>query len=55
MQVVFEVIFQTIFGGIGALIKKLFGRPISQSGITETYIGAAVCVAALVIVIAMLR
>jgi hypothetical protein len=55
MQVVFEVIFQTIFGGIGALIKKLFGRPISPSGITETYIGAAVCVAALVIIIAMLR
>ena len=55
MQFVFELVFQTIFGGIGALIKKLFGRPISQSGITETYIGAAVCVAAVVIVIAVLR
>ena len=55
MQFVFELIFQTIFGGIGALIKKLFGRPMSQSGVSETWIGASVCVAALVIIIAVLR
>jgi hypothetical protein len=55
MHFISELIFQTIFGGIGALIKKLFGRPISQSGITETYIGAAVCLAALVLVLTLLR
>jgi len=55
MHFVLEFIFQTIFGGIGALIKKLFGRPISQSGVSETWIGASVCVAVLVIVIAMVR
>ena len=55
MQIVFEFIVQTIFAGLGALVKKLFGRPLSASGISETWIGASIIVAALVIVIAAVR
>jgi hypothetical protein len=55
MQILFEIIFQTILGGLGALIKKLFGRPISSSGISEMWIGLSVVIAVLVIVLAATR
>jgi hypothetical protein len=55
MQILFEIIFQTILGGLGALIKKLFGRPISSSGISEMWIGLSVVVAVLVVVLAATR
>jgi hypothetical protein len=36
MQYVFEIIGQAFLEGLGALIKKLFGRPVSESGVAET-------------------
>ena len=55
MQILFEFIVQTIFQGLGTLIKRLFGRPPSTSGISETWIGASVLLAAVVIVLAAAR
>jgi hypothetical protein len=55
MQILWEFIVQTIFQGLGTLIKRLFGRPRSTSGISETWIGASVVVAVVVIVLAAAR
>ena len=55
MQFLLEFIVQTIFEGLGALIKRLFGRPPSKSGISEMWIGALVIVVVIVIVIAAAR
>jgi hypothetical protein len=55
MQILFDFIVQTIFEGLGAMIKRLFGRPRSTSGISEIWIGASVVVAVVVIVIAAAR
>jgi hypothetical protein len=55
MQILFEFIVQTIFQGLGVLIKRLFGRPPSTSGISETWIGASVLLAVIVVVLAAAR
>jgi hypothetical protein len=55
MQFLFEFIMQVTFGGLGALVKKLFGKPQSKSGISEMWIGSLVVVAVIVIVIAAVR
>jgi hypothetical protein len=55
MQFLLEFIAQTTFGGLGALIKKLFGRPQSASGISEMWIGTSVVVALIAIVIMLVR
>jgi mannose-6-phosphate isomerase class I len=52
VQFLFEFIVQEIFGGLGALITRLFGRSPSESGISEMWIGASVVVAVIAIVIA---
>ena len=54
MQVL-EFILDTIIVGLGTLVKKLFGRPRSESGISEMWIGSLVLVAVVVIVIAAVR
>ena len=51
----FRVIMETILGGLGALIKKLFGRPLSTSGISEMWIGTLVAVTVIVIIITVAR
>jgi hypothetical protein len=55
LQFLFEFVAETILAGLGALIKKLFGRPLSESGISEMWIGTLVVVAAIVIVIMAAR
>ncbi len=55
MQFLFEFIVQAVFGGLGALIKKLFGRPRSESGISEMWIGASIVVAVLIVAIVVAR
>ena len=55
MQYVFEVIADVILAGTGALIKKLFGMPLSESGISETWIGVGVLAAIIVIVVTATR
>jgi hypothetical protein len=50
MQYFFEILGQTILEGAGAVIKKLFGRPASRSGITETWIGLLILVAVIAII-----
>jgi hypothetical protein len=49
MQYVFELIADVILAGTGALIKKLFGLPLSESGISETWVGVGVLAAIIVI------
>ena len=49
MQYVIELIADVILAGTGALIKKLFGLPLSESGISETWIGVGVLAAIIVI------
>jgi hypothetical protein len=55
MQFLFEVVAQAFLGGIGALIKKLLGRPLSESGISEMWIGTLVVVTVIAIVITAAR
>jgi hypothetical protein len=55
MQYVFELIADVILAGTGALIKKLFGMPLSESGISETWIGVGVLAAIIVIVVTATR
>jgi hypothetical protein len=55
MQFLLEAIAQTFLGGLGALIKKLFGRPRSASGISEMWIGTLVAGIVIVIVIMAVR
>jgi hypothetical protein len=55
MQFLLEIIGETILGGLGALIKKLFGRPRSASGISEMWIGTVAVVALIAIVIMAAR
>jgi hypothetical protein len=55
MQFLFEFVAGTMLVGLGALIKKLFGRPQSESGISEMWIGALVVVAVIAIVIMIAR
>ena len=55
MQFLFEFIMETVLGGLGALIKKLFGRPLSTSGISEMWIGTLAAVTVVVIIIAVAR
>jgi hypothetical protein len=55
MQFLLETIGETILGGLGALIKKLLGRPRSESGISEMWIGTIVVVALIAIIIMAAR
>ncbi len=55
MQFLFEIVADAFLGGIGALIKKLFGRPRSKSGVSEMWIGASVVVALIIVVIMAVR
>jgi hypothetical protein len=55
MQYVFELIADVILAGTGALIKKLFGLPLSESGISETWIGILVVAAVIAIIVVMMR
>jgi len=52
---VFELIADVILAGTGALIKKFFGVPLSESGISETWIGVGVLAAIIVIVVTATR
>ena len=55
MQLFLEIIVQTVFHGLGTVVKKLFGRRPSASGISEIWIGASILAATLVVVIAVVR
>ena len=55
MQFLFEFVADVLLGGIGALVKKLFGRPRSESGVGEMWIGAFVAVAVIVVVFMAVR
>jgi hypothetical protein len=55
MESVFEFIRDVILMGVGALIKKLFGMPLSESGISETWIGVGVLASVVAIVVAATR
>jgi hypothetical protein len=55
MQILFELVAQAFLGGLGALIKKLLGRPLSDSGISEMWIGTLVAVAVIAIVVTAAR
>jgi hypothetical protein len=41
----FDFITQTVLLTLGALIKKMFGKPLSSSGTSEMWIGLIVIVA----------
>jgi hypothetical protein len=53
MQFLFTVITDVILEGLGALVKKLVGKPRSESGVSEMWIGVSVVVVAAVIAFAM--
>ncbi len=53
MLFLIEIIAQAFLGGIGALIKKLFGRPLSESGISEMWIGTLVVVTVVIAFVIM--
>ena len=55
MQYVFELIADVILAGSGALTKKLFGMPLSNSGISEMWIGVGILAAIVAIVAAAAR
>jgi hypothetical protein len=55
MQHLFELIGEVILTGLGASIKKLFGRPLSESGISETWIGVLVVAAVIAILTLLIR
>jgi hypothetical protein len=55
MQYVFEIIGQAFLQGLGALIKKLLGRPVSEPGIAETWIGLLVVAAVIAITVVVVR
>jgi hypothetical protein len=55
MQLIFEIIVQTVVQGLGTMVKKLFGGRPSASGISEIWIGASILTATLVVVIAAVR
>jgi hypothetical protein len=51
MQFLFELIGEVFLAGLGTLIKRLFGRPVSESGISETWIGLLVVAAVIAIIV----
>jgi len=51
MQYLFELVGELFLTGLGALIKRLFGRPISESGTSETWIGVLVVAAVIAILV----
>jgi hypothetical protein len=55
MQSLFELIGEVFLAGLGALMKRVFGRPISESGISETWIGVVVVTAAVAILVLLMR
>jgi hypothetical protein len=55
MQHLFELIGEVILTGLGASIKKLFARPLSESGISETWIGVLVVAAVIAILTLLIR
>jgi hypothetical protein len=55
MQYLFELVGELFLTGLGALIKRLFGRPISESGTSETWIGVLVVAAVIAILVIVIR
>jgi hypothetical protein len=55
MQTVFEIITEVILERLGALIKKLLGRPLSESGFSEAVIGALLIMVVVGIVALLIR
>jgi hypothetical protein len=55
VQYLFELIGELFLTGLGALTKKLFGRQISESGISETWIGVLVVAAVIAIIVGVMR
>jgi hypothetical protein len=55
MQFLFELIGEVFLAGLGTLIKRLFGRPVSESGISETWIGLLVVAAVIAIIVLLVR
>jgi hypothetical protein len=55
MQSLFELIGEVFLAGLGALMKRVFGRPLSESGISETWIGVLVVAAVIAILTLLIR
>ena len=53
MQFLFTIITDVLLEGLGALVKKLFGKPRSESGVSEMWIGISVVVVVAVIAFAI--
>ena len=55
MQWIVEFILWEVLGGLGSLIKRLFGFKSSSSGISEASIGVLFCVGLIWLAIFFLR
>ena len=55
MQSLFELIGEVFLAGLGALMKRVFGRPLRESGISETWIGVLVVAAVIAILTLLIR
>jgi len=55
MQSLFELIGEVFLAGLGALMKRVFGRPLSESGISEAWIGVLVVAAVIAILTLLIR
>lgn len=47
-----DFITQIVFQGLGALVKKLLGQPISRTGVSEMWLGAAIAAVVVVGIVA---
>jgi hypothetical protein len=48
MEIILHAILDTILGGIGRLVRKLLGQPVSETGTSEMLISVAVVAVVLV-------
>ncbi len=50
-----DFILETVVAGLGSAVKKLLGRPISKTGNSDMWLGAAILAVVFVAVIAFIR